>query len=361
MDLSPYAALGLTHLPPGTVDPEQLTAFSLARVVAVNRTNYLVHTGAAEITAELTGKMMAAAESPLDYPTAGDWVYLQLFDDDTFGVIHGIVTRKSLLKRKAAGKVADVQAIGANIDRAFVVQSLEGDFNIRRLERYAAAVYEAGIDLTVLLSKADLVEPAETEARLARLRELMPGLDAIPFSNATGQGIDAIEARLEPTRTYGLFGSSGVGKTTLLNRLLGEDTFATGDVRVSDKRGRHTTTRRHLTFLPNGALLLDTPGMRELGTIGMEAGIDDAFDEIASLAGQCKFSDCSHTSEVGCAVQAALAAGDIEPERYAHYIKLQKESAYNEMSYVEKRRKNKAFGKMAKEILKGKDKRKADS
>lgn len=358
MNLDRYTSLGLAHLPLDAIDPVLSEQFTLARVVAVNRTNYLVRASATELLAEITGKMMASARSPLDYPTVGDWVYIQLFDDDTFGIIHGIVPRKSLLKRKAAGKVVDVQAIGANIDRAFVVQSLEGDFNVRRLERYAAMIYEAGIEMTLLLSKVDLTTPAGLEETLARVHQVMPGLEVIPFSNASGEGIDRVEARLEPTFTYGLIGSSGVGKTSLLNRLLGEERFDTREVREADKRGRHTTTRRHLIMLPGGALLIDTPGMRELGTIGMEAGIDETFDEVASLAADCKFNDCTHTSEAGCAILAALEAGQIDPDRYEHYLKLQRESAYHEMTYVEKRKRDKAFGKMAKAILKGKDKRK---
>lgn len=345
--------LGFGHLPDDAVDPQRLKDFQLARVTAVNRDRYDIHNGTAEITAEITGKLRATAQSATDLPATGDWVYVQFFDDDSLGIIHEVVPRYSWLRRKSAGKNIDIQMIAANIDRAFVVQAMDRDFNLRRLERYVAMIYDGHIAPQVLLSKSDLVDPAEQQRLIAEIHAIFPDLPVQAFSNTTGEGLEAVRRLMAPATTCCLLGSSGVGKTTLLNSLVGEERYETGELR-RDHRGRHTTTRRQLILLPEGAILLDTPGMRELGTIGLDEGIDETFPEIVALVENCQFNDCRHVNEKGCAVLAALESGEISRERYESYQKLRRESAHNQMAYWEKRQRDKEFGKMIKSIMKDK-------
>ncbi|MCG8603729.1 ribosome small subunit-dependent GTPase A [bacterium] len=344
--------LGLDERLQSQLDPTQLVESSLARVIAVNKDNYLIHTGIVEIQAEITGKLMFKAESPLDHPTVGDWVYTKLLNDDTFGIIEEIAPRFSLLRRKVAGKKVELQAIAANIDTAFVMQSLDVNFNLRRLERYLAAVYEAKIDPVILLSKRDLVAQSELDAKMSEIENVAPAIPIIAFSNLDASATRPIEKRLAVGKTYCLLGPSGVGKTTLINKLLGEEMLETQAVRDKDHRGRHTTTRRHLIQLQNGAMLIDTPGMREFGNFAVESGIAATFDEIAALESACRFRDCTHTQEEGCSVLEALAKGEISQARYDNFMKLTRESAHYERSYVEKRRRDKSFGKMYKSIMK---------
>ncbi|MCB9070190.1 MAG: ribosome small subunit-dependent GTPase A [Calditrichae bacterium] len=346
--------LGIERIQTDQIDPQKLADYPLARVVAVNRDNYLIHNGKAVLTAEITGKMLLTASSPLDYPAVGDWVHVQYFDDDTFAIIHEIFPRNSVLKRKTPGKKIDFQVICANVDTAFIVQSLDRDFNLRRLERYLVMIYEAGIQPAVLLSKSDLLSPEELQEKCNAIEEISPETEIFPFSNVSGVGVPAVTDRLKAAHTYCLIGSSGVGKTTLLNVLLKDERFETGEVREKDQRGKHTTTRRQLIILDNGALLIDTPGMRELGNIGVESGISETFSEIAEIAENCRFNDCTHSGEKGCAVLEALESGEISNERYESYMKIQRESAYNERTYLEKRQRDKELGKLYKSIMKGK-------
>jgi len=328
------------------VDPAKTTAYKIARVIAVNKDNYAIRNETRDTLAELTGKLMYGAESPLDYPAVGDWVYAQYLDDDTFAIIHEILSRKSSLQRKSSGKKIDFQLIAANIDTAFIVQSLDANYNLRRLERYLVMVNEARIHPVVLLSKSDLLSAEELEDKIAQIHKLMPDVEIAAFSNIDTTGLDIVKSLLQPKRTYCLLGSSGVGKTTLLNSLLGNAEYEIQAVMEKDSKGRHTTTRRQLISLANGAMIIDTPGMRELGNFAIDSGLSDTFAEIAELAWQCRFADCTHTLEEGCAVLAAVKDKTIEPERYENYVKMNKESAFNEMSYLEKRQKDKDFGKM---------------
>ncbi len=337
-------------------DPDKMQTMQIVRVLSVNKNSYVVSAGGEEIYAELTGKFLFNSESSLDLPAAGDWVYAQLFDDDTFAVIHDILPRKTILKRKTAGRKIDYQVIAANIDTAIIMQSLDVNYNLRRLERYMVMVNESAITPLIFLSKSDLQNQAEIEKKMEEINTLMPGIKIVSFSNNISEDIEMVKSFLEPHATYCLLGSSGVGKTTLLNNLIHHHIYKTQPIREKDGRGRHTTTRRELILLDNGAIFIDTPGMREIGIISAEAGLDSTFSEIMELQENCRYIDCTHTVEQGCAVINAVDKGELSKDRYDNYIKMHKESVYNEMSYYEKRQKDKKFGKFMHNYNKNKNK-----
>ncbi len=345
--------LGINKITDNTFE-QSGDSFNAARVITVNKESYIINNGEKEFFAKLTGNMLYSAESPEDFPTVGDFVLFQNFEDDSLAIIHKVLPRKSLLKRKSAGKKVEYQLIAANVDFAIIIQALDQDFNPKRLERYLAMANEFEIEPIILFSKADLINDDQKDKILADIQLSLKNYQVISFSNFDKGNIENIRKILEPRKTYCLIGSSGVGKTTLLNNLLGRDEFNINEVRENDSKGRHTTTSRQLTLLENGAMIIDTPGMRELANISLSEGIEITFDEIAELTKGCKFSDCTHTVEKGCAVLEALESGELDIERYNNFIKLKKESAYYERSYLEKRKRDKEFGKMVKSILKEK-------
>ncbi len=325
---------------------------SVARVIRVDRDRWLLRNEQNEVQAEATGKLLFSADSPQDLPCVGDWVCVQYHNDGELAIIHDVLPRKTFLRRKAAGVKVGYQMIAANIDIAFVMQSCDANFNIRRMERYLVVANEGRVAPVILLSKSDLVTPPELENRVSAIRDAHLQVPVIPFSSMSENGLDDVRRVLEKGKTYCLLGSSGVGKTTLLNHLLGREAFETAPVREKDSRGRHTTMRRELTILDNGALLIDTPGMRELGMLGVDDSIADSFADIHELAGSCRFNDCTHTTEIGCAVLTSVQNGEVSDERYQSYMKLMKESRFHEMTYLERRNKDKQFGRMVKTVKK---------
>ena len=347
-------ALGFGRWFQDNVDPVDLKSFDIARVIAVHKESYILNNGKNDLSAELTGRMLFSAASPIDFPAVGDWVLATFYDKGTFSIIHKVLPRKSLLKRKTPGKRVDFQLIAANIDVAFIFQSLDANFNLRRLERYLVMVTDSSIEPIILLSKSDLLSPKEIDNRVAKIHKIMPLLQVQSFSNENKIGLKNIKALLTPQKTYCLLGSSGVGKTTLLNNLVGNVIFTTKSVREKDRKGRHATTYRQLIKLDCDAMLIDTPGMRELGNFSVETGIDETFTEIVKLSGQCRFNDCTHVHEKGCEVLRAVENGLVPEKRYQNYIKMKKESIYHEMSYLQRRQKDKQFGKLCKTVMKHK-------
>lgn len=326
--------------------------FSPARITTVNKNNFLLLSEFGETYAELAGKFMFDLDSALDLPTVGDWVAASYFDDNSLAIIHDILPRRSLLKRRDPGKKLDYQLIASNIDTAFIIQALDTNFNLNRLERYLVMVNESNIEPIILLSKSDLLSEIESNKIKTEIGRIRNKFKWLMFSNKSGHGISDIEKHLLSQKTYCLLGSSGVGKTTLLNTLIGEQIFEVREVREKDDKGRHTTSNRQLIVLKNGSLIIDTPGMKELGNIAIETGISETFDDIETLRRHCRFSDCSHTNEEGCAILGGIENGTINQKRYDNYIKLKKETDFYQMSYQEKRKKDKSFGKMIKQVMK---------
>ena len=325
---------------------------TVARVTAVHKDSYLVRNNNNEVLAELAGNFIYSVESSIDLPSVGDWALVQYHNADTFAIIHGLLPRKSFLRRKTPGKKIDYQMIAVNINSALIVQACDFDFNLRRLERYLVMVNEGNIEPILLLTKSDLVSPEKLEQRISEVRQANIKCKVLPLSNVTGFGVDQVRQLLEPCKTYCLVGSSGVGKTTLLNYIIGRDLFETNTVRASDGKGKHTTAQRQLIVLDQGAMLIDTPGMRELGNIGVSSGLEESFADIWSLSKTCRFANCTHTQEAGCALLNAIENGTLQADRYQSYLKLMKESEYNELSYVEKRRKDRKFGQFVKTAMK---------
>ena len=323
----------------------------VARVIAVDRDRYMIGSGSGSVPAELTGRLLYCAETTEDMPCVGDWVLVDYYDNNAHAIVHEVLPRRTILRRRSSGQKVGYQLIAANIDVAFIVQSCDVDYNLNRLDRYMAMTRDGGIPSTLLLTKSDLVDGTRLESMIDEVRK-EHGIDIIPLSSTSGAGYDRFIDTIEKGKTYCLIGSSGVGKSTLLNRLLGKEEFATNTVQEKSAKGRHTTARRQLVILNNGALFIDTPGMRELGMMAFGVGIDETYDDIAAIAERCRFSDCAHTNEKGCAVLASVAEGTLTAERLQSYLKLTKESKYYEMTFLQKRKKDKAFGKMLKNYMK---------
>jgi ribosome biogenesis GTPase len=308
--------------------------WTFGRVAVEHRELYVILSAAGELSAEVSGRFMFDAEAPADYPKVGDWVGVTEFPGEEKAIIHAVLPRRTVLSRNAAGRRTEEQVLAANIDTIFLVQGLDFDFNVRRLERQMVMARESGAVPVVVLNKADLLP--DPEAPLAGVRKALPGIEALIVSALSESGLESLRRRLHPGQTHVLLGSSGVGKSTLINKLAGRDLLATAPVREDDSKGRHTTARRELLVLPGGALLIDTPGVREFQLWESDEAVDMVFGDIAALASGCRFGDCSHIQEAGCAVLAALESKALPAERYQSWLKLRKELAFLETKRKEK-------------------------
>lgn len=306
----------------------KIQGFIPARVTREHKSNYTVGCEHGELTAEIAGKFRFGAQTKGDLPTVGDWVVISARPDESRATIHALLPRKSAFVRKAAGNVTVEQVIAANIDTVFIVTGLDGNFNVRRIERYLTLAWESGANPVVLLNKADLCD--NIDARTAEVETAAIGVAVHALSARDDHGLEALAPYLAPGKTSAFLGSSGVGKSSIINCLAGEAKLPTGDVREDDSRGRHTTTSRELLLLPSGGIVIDTPGMREIQFWGDDEGLKQAFDDIEQLAAQCRFRDCSHFSEPGCAVREGIENGSLLRQRFESYLKLKKELLYLE-------------------------------
>lgn len=332
-------------------EENNLMHFETGRIIAEHKERYIVMTERGEHEAEITGNLRFTARGREDFPAVGDWVSLTVYDTD-FSVIHNILPRFSMIARQAVGKPGEIQVIAANIDFAFLVQAADRDFNVNRLERYLTLCHASKVRPLIVLTKADLAANETLERITGSIKQRISNIPVIAISNQTQQGYETLKDLLRKGNTYCMLGSSGVGKSTLLNNLAGRTIMNTDAISSSTHKGRHITSHRELVLLENGSILIDNPGMREVGIADTKQGLETTFDIIIRFARDCKYQDCTHTSETGCAVIQAVDRGEIDRDSYGNYLKMEREKAFFESSLAERRKKDKDFGKMLKNYKK---------
>lgn len=325
---------------------------TVARVAAVDRDLLLLMGANGTFRSRLAGRYLHRHHLAQDFPCVGDWVCVEKQPADDFGLVHGLLPRRTMLRRKSAGEAVEYQMIAANVDTVLVVQSCHYDFNVNRLERYLVMVREGGAEACVLLTKTDLVTPEALAGQVGTIRAAGIKVPVLTLSNVTREGIEALMDVLEPAKTHCFVGSSGVGKSTLINHLVGRQRLETGVVSGTGE-GRHTTVRRELIVLESGALVIDNPGMREFGVLATRGDLDGGFADLLSLVSSCRYRDCSHNGEPGCAVIDAVNSGAVSRAHYENFLKLRAETTFHEMSHAEKRKKDRDFGRFIKSAKKG--------
>ncbi|HJQ67693.1 MAG TPA: ribosome small subunit-dependent GTPase A [Blastocatellia bacterium] len=309
-------------------EPFKNEGYHVGRVALEHKGGYRLYTENGEMPAEITGRVRFEATGRADFPAVGDWVVISVQTAEEKALIHAILPRKSKFSRKIAGSVTDEQLVATNIDTVFLIQSLDKNYNLRRLERYLVLALESGADPVIILSKSDLCETVEE--RRGEVEAIAPGVPVHALSPKLGQGLEQLNPYLGAGRTIAFLGMSGVGKSTLINRLVGRDVQKVAEVRAHDDRGKHTTRHRELVILPSGGLLVDTPGMRELQLWDVGEGLSDSFTDVERLAAECRFSNCTHRQEPDCAVREAIENGSLDPKRLENYLKMGKELEYLE-------------------------------
>ena len=330
---------------------QNLDAFNVGRVISEHKERYVVKTPENEYDAEIIGNLRYLAQKRSDFPAVGDWVAISEYDDDKV-LIHAVFPRTTIIERQAVGKHGEKQIIATNIDFAFIVQAVDRDFNINRIERYLTICNASNVQPIIVLNKIDLISDTELKTLIHEVEERIQQVPIIAISNDTKKGIEILEEFIQKGKTYCLLGSSGVGKSTLSNNLSGKLLMKTNTISTSTSKGRHVTTHRELIVLKNGGILIDNPGMREVGIADATGGLEKTFETIIELAKECKFKDCTHTIEAGCRVLGAVNSGEIDIDSYENYLKMEKEKDHFESTVVEKRKKDKDFGKMVKHFKK---------
>lgn len=328
-----------------------LESFGLGRVISEHKERYIVKTPEKEYGGELVGNLRFTAHNRSDFPAVGDWVAISEYDDNKV-LIHSVFPRKTLIERLAVGKEGQKQIIATNIDYAFIVQAVDRDFNINRIERYLTICNSSNVKPVIILNKIDLISDGELSELIDKVQERIKQTPIIPISNESRKGLEKIKERIEKGKTYCLLGSSGVGKSTLLNNLSSKQLMKTNAISTSTNKGRHVTSHRELLVLENGGILIDNPGMREVGIADSKDGLERTSSKIIELSYDCKFKNCSHTTEVDCAVVNAVESGEIDDSSYENFLKMEREKEHFESTVAEKRKKDKDFGKMIKNYKK---------
>jgi len=332
---------------------QNLSSLGVGRIISEHKERYVVKTEKEEFEAEIIGNLRFSSNSRSDYPAVGDWVAVSEYDENKV-LIHAVFPRKTAIERQAVGKFGEKQIIATNIDYAFIIQAADRDFNINRTERYLTICNASGVKPIIILSKIDLTSEIYLKNILNALNERIKHVPTVAISNQTHAGYEELISLIKKGETYCLLGSSGVGKSTLINNISGKAVMRTDSISLSTNKGKHVTSHRELIVLENGGILIDNPGMREVGITDKTNGLEITFDRIIELSQKCKFKDCTHIHESGCAVLEAVKKGEMDQDSYKNYLKIARERAHFESSVTEKRKKDKDFGKMVKNYKKDK-------
>ena len=324
---------------------QSLEKFQVGRVISEHKDRYVVRTSEKEYDAEIIGNLRYSAHQRADFPAVGDWVAISEYDEEK-ALIHKVFPRKTIIERQAVGKQGEKQIIASNIDYAFIVQAVDRDFNINRIERYLTICNTSNVSPIILLNKIDLIDEIKLSNLIRKVKERIQRIPVIAISNETKKGIVKLNDKMEKGKTYCLLGSSGVGKSTVLNNLSGKEIMQTNAISTSTNKGKHITSHRELIILRNGAILIDNPGMREVGITNSSDGIEKTFKRILELSKSCKFKDCTHTTEIGCAIVQDLEQGKIDTDFYENYLKMEREKEHFESTISERRKKDKDLGKL---------------